>query len=438
MRRLPIVYILVLSGLAALAGWLYWPGAPATRAAPAGGQVTTITFWNSWTNAAVVDKLAQVVAAFNRTHPNIHVRDVSGIPMQRLLLSITGGNPPDVAVLYPGGTLSTWVNNGAVRSLTPFVRQSHYNLGRFVPAMVRHAEFHGQLYALPFGNGAYMLYWNRTLFRRAGIAGPPATLSQLASDARRLTARGQNGYRRLGFIPLMGGEGFPLYARLFGGHLWDAQRGRFTINSQANIRALTWLANYVHGYGSAQVDKFEAGFGINGESPFFIGKVAMEITGQWNVFNIHNYAPHLSYGVAPIPYWSANPAMRNSDALRGNSLIIPKGARHPQAAWTFMTWLQTGQAPVLVAKALQNMPAVRSYLDNPQLTRIDAPQYTSFLHYLQGPNVVPWLPPTPVTGQLGIVLTQDVQLALDGLRSPRQALDLAQQTMMQALTNTAH
>ncbi|MEC7226954.1 MAG: ABC transporter substrate-binding protein, partial [Candidatus Latescibacterota bacterium] len=53
--------------------------------------------------------------------------------------------------------------------------------------------------------------------------------------------------------------------------------------------------------GIEKVDAFQSAFQSGEFDPFFIGKVAMKIDGNWGLNNIADYAPNLRFGVAPAP-----------------------------------------------------------------------------------------------------------------------------------------
>ena len=93
-------------------------------------------------------------------------------------------------------------HHGAIQPLQPDISSSKLNLDQFTPASLYSNTYLGAQYALPFFEDTYGLYYNKTLFQKAGIAGPPTTLSQLAADAKKLTITGPNGqYTQLGFEP---------------------------------------------------------------------------------------------------------------------------------------------------------------------------------------------------------------------------------------------
>ena len=58
------------------------------------------------------------------------------------------------------------------------------------PAAPRYyTQYEGKRCALPLLADDYGLYYNKKLFKAAGITRPPRTMSELAADAKKLTVR---------------------------------------------------------------------------------------------------------------------------------------------------------------------------------------------------------------------------------------------------------
>ncbi|TNC53625.1 extracellular solute-binding protein, partial [Klebsiella quasipneumoniae] len=65
----------------------------------------------------------------------------------------------------------------------------------FWPARHKNAQVMGSPYAIPFHNSPPLLYYNKTLFDRAGIPQPPPTGAELLADDKKLPdeSKGQWG-----------------------------------------------------------------------------------------------------------------------------------------------------------------------------------------------------------------------------------------------------
>lgn len=61
------------------------------------------------------------------------------------------------------------------------------------PDLLRSLKINGHYYGAPANYATLMLYWNKTLFSKAGLSKPPATLAQMQADAIKLSHTGQYG-----------------------------------------------------------------------------------------------------------------------------------------------------------------------------------------------------------------------------------------------------
>ena len=66
------------------------------------------------------------------------------------------------------------------------------------PAIKSAFTVNGHLYAAPANWATLELYCNKTLFAKAGIAGPPKTMAQLQQDAVKLTVKSGSTVKQYG------------------------------------------------------------------------------------------------------------------------------------------------------------------------------------------------------------------------------------------------
>jgi len=374
-----------------------------------------------WTGAPAraVTTLLQI---YQKSHPGVHVTLQQGVTSQKLLAQIAAGNPPNVAMLNTTNYVPTFAAKGAILYLKPFIQKSHLNLSEFTPASLYSNSLLGYQYAMPFFEDTYGLYYNKTLLAKAGIHQPPHTLEQLMVDARKTTIMGKNGqYEQLGFEP-----GFPKSseAYLFGGR-WASPSGQLMATSPAVVKGETWLAKYWSKFGPNKVERFiSSNAGASSSlDPFTSGKVAMMISGEWYMPNIIQEAPHMQYGVAPIPYPARYPQFAGAGSVGGNPLVIPKGATNVQAAWNLIDWMATtgeklGVKPHLFSEILA-VPALKSLVNDAKLA--PNPQMAFFWKYSEGRNVIPF-PAIPDSSPLAAAMDTNMQLADLGKESVKQAL----------------
>jgi multiple sugar transport system substrate-binding protein len=147
-----------------------------------------------------------------------------------------------------------------------------------------------------------------------------------------------------------------MWGYYFGGSLYDQTAGTVTPDAPANIRALLWVKRYAEKYGRDKLLQFRSGFG-NFDSPnnaFIEGKVAMEIQGVWFPNFIRRHRPHLNFGVAPFPTAAGVPGPVSF--LDADVIAIPRGCKHPEAAWEFVMHSQTRGLEILCRMQGKHMP----------------------------------------------------------------------------------
>ncbi|MGY6020520.1 ABC transporter substrate-binding protein [Streptomyces spinosirectus] len=99
----------------------------------------------------------------------------------------------------------------------------------------------GVQYGMPFAASTRLLFYNKTLFKRAGLT-PPKTWNELASDARALK---QQGVKYPYALPLGPEEAQAetMQWLLSGGGGYTDDVGTYGIDSAQNVRTFDWLKN---------------------------------------------------------------------------------------------------------------------------------------------------------------------------------------------------
>lgn len=312
---------------------------------------TVVHYWEKWT-LTEGRAISDLVQRFNDTAGRersiwVDYHAVSNIE-QRLLIATAGGDPPDLAGLIDS-RVPQYADQDALLPLDELVAESDVQLDAFKPVWIELCRFNGALYALPSTPFTIALYYNRRLFREAGLDPdrPPATTAELAEFARRLTRYEQRGADRvivqLGFTvsPAMLGWWHWVWPCFFGERLWDGRQ--FACNTPSGRRAAEWIAGLRRDLGLEAVLNFEAGAGPieSAQNPFLAERLAMVFQGPWLAKWISTYAPHVDYGVAAFPSEDGRERVFASCDV----FVIPRGARHPREAMIFLEWLM--QQPML-------------------------------------------------------------------------------------------
>jgi ABC-type glycerol-3-phosphate transport system substrate-binding protein len=316
---------LVVTGLAA--------GIAASAAAPSqakSAKPVTLTFWAGLTGGDHATYVA-LIKKFNATHPGIKVV-ATYLPWdsiaQKLPTAMASGSGPDIATPdYNAGTVREYQKNGLLAPLHILGSGSgEVNPAVVAPGIKSAFTIKGKMYAAPANWSTLMLYWNKTLFKAAGIAGPPTTMTQLIADAEKLTGSGKYG------IALADNNTAPMWPILIwagGGDIVNSKNCS-ALGSHQAASAVTPFATAIAKDGITQV-------GLNGQAAdnlFSAQKAAMEINGPWAA---GEYEPaHVKFGIAPVPVGSNG---KRVTAALTVPMVASAKSKHLAQAETFFEWM---------------------------------------------------------------------------------------------------
>lgn len=346
------------------AGVAFWPRVPRGQAGVPGGRVT-LQYWEKWTGPEG-DAVQSMVDDFNALQDRIWVvrTPVSDIAA-KAMVAIGGGDPPDIVGLYSynvplfaeaRAAMATDECAGLrLAGLEPRIDPESY-----APAVRRLLSYQGRQWAGVNTCYTLALYYNRRLFREAGLDpdSPPRTISELDAAAARLDlpAEGSGGrdIERAGFLPNLPAW-WPYFCPImFGGRLYDPDTRKVLLDEPASVRAYSWVQGYPKRLGPGRSAKFANSYGRSFHSPqdpFISGKVAMIVQGPWIANFITLFGPRdaggtpeLDYGAAPVPvdepvYDPSAPL----GMLEADVLMVPRGCPHPEEAFTFLAYTQQRQ-----------------------------------------------------------------------------------------------
>lgn len=359
-----------------------------------------LTVWGSLSVEQSAQLRAQV-SEFERRHPGVKVSLLSmgagNMNPQKLMTAIVGKVPPDV-VNQDRFTIGDWASRGAFMDLTPFIRRD-----RSKPDGVRPEEYYkpcwneavykGGVYAIPNSTDARFLFYNKTLFRKAGLDPnkPPRTWDELREYTRRLTVRDNTGrIVQIGFIPDFGNSWFYLYSWQNEGEFMDPTGRICTLNNPRSVTSLEYCKKlYEDAGGAPVVTRFRSGFQGEAMDPFLTGSVAMKVDCDMAANLIARFNPGMDFGVAPAPVpterfqrgvlnvefgqggWPSgidqkSYSVRKSRSVSGSvfsgkpayitwsggfSWAIPVGSRHTRLAWEYIKWMNSPESNVIGAIA---------------------------------------------------------------------------------------
>lgn len=324
-----------------------------------------IAYWEKW-GSFERDACQAMVDAFNRSQSETFVHYINASQVDRkAMLAIIGGDPPDVVGLW-ANNVQPFCAAGALLPLDDLMQKSGLDPERYTPQYLDIGTYEGHVYALPTTPSSVALFYNKDHFaakagalRAAGLDPdrPPRTIEELDRYAAVLNEFEADGTPRvMGFLPTEPGWWNALWGYCFGGTLYDPATDRVTPDSPANLKAMLWIKGYAETYGRDRLLQFRSGFGTfdSPNNAFIEGKVSMEMQGVWFPNFIRRHRPHLNFGVAPFPTAEGVPGPRSF--LDADVIAIPRGCKHPDAAWEFVLFAQQQGLEILCRLQGKHMP----------------------------------------------------------------------------------
>ncbi|MFI1990812.1 ABC transporter substrate-binding protein [Actinoplanes sp. NPDC020271] len=364
------------------------PAPEENKIAEPGTQVSgTVELWHFFTEREA-DAINQVVKDFQTSHPNIKVTIKSGQDDSKVTQAIGAGNGPDVGLSYSTDIVGKFCSSGAWVDLKPYLDRDKVDLNQLNAATRSYTEFQGKRCAMPFLADAYGMFYNKDLFAKAGISGPPKTLDELTADAKKLTVKNADGsLKQVGFVPLYDFyENAAAHLAPATGAKWLTGDGKSAVGTDANWKTLLkWQKDLVDWYGYDNLTKFKAGLGdeFSGDNAFQKGQVAINIDAEYRLAFLKDQTPDLKYGVAPLP--TSDPSHYGGGYVTGNIAGISKNAKNPEAAWELIKYLTTDDAAVTkLAGLIKNIPTTTKAIADPALNA--DPDFKAFMDIFSSPN----------------------------------------------------
>ncbi|WP_030761731.1 ABC transporter substrate-binding protein [Streptomyces sp. NRRL F-2664] len=288
----------------------------------------------------------------------------------RILAATASGQGPDV--LNIGNTWSASLQ--ATGALLPWNTENFEAIGgrdRFVPSAVGSAGAPGQdPAAVPLYSMAYALYYNKKVFRDAGIDKPPATWDELVETGRRISGDGRRGTWALG------AEGANLannihqvfvLSRQHGGSFFDSA-GRPTFDTPANVAAVKQYVDLmakdgIIAPGNAEYDKNQS------LQDFASGRTAMVLwQSAASSFKAHGMKEG-DWGTAPVPVPAgtapgADGPQVNS-MVAGINLAVFKNTDNLDGALKFVEFMTSDEEQKVLNKAYGSIPPVKAAQSDP-------------------------------------------------------------------------
>jgi multiple sugar transport system substrate-binding protein len=337
--------------------------APTSAAASGGGGGGGgLEMWErSGGNAPMVDAL---VAAWNEAEPDRQI-NLTYIPHEqmvpKLAQAIASGDVPDLMgldLIYG----PQFASAGQLEDITDLIGDDP--LLETIPEGHRSvATWEDRLYGVPLYADVSLLFWNKELFRQAGLdpEKPPTNLTELHDMAAQINDpdNGVYGYYLPGNCSGCNIFTFAPMIWASGGKIEAAECGDEALTGDNIAEVLAW-ARMMHKEGlidpAAQAETGETFAEVFGS-----GKVGIMGTGNFNVALAKQQNPDIDLGVTVLPGLESG---TSASFAGGDIVTVPKGSERVEDAVDFMKFILSDDIQVNQYAKLGNMTTRSDMADN--------------------------------------------------------------------------
>lgn len=156
-------------------------------------EPVTITFWHAMSGSRQ-DVVNDLVSTFNEKNPDIQVNaEYTGSYAETLtkaLAAVRAGDPPTIVQVYEVGT-QTMLDSGAIVPVYTLAPEG-FDWSEVVEPVMKYYSVEGNMYCMPFNSSTAMLYYNKDVFREAGLdpEQPPQTFEEVFEYGKQIVESG--------------------------------------------------------------------------------------------------------------------------------------------------------------------------------------------------------------------------------------------------------
>src|SRR5437870_3458111 len=360
-RKTMMVVLVAFAGAAAVGGSL------AATSAKSGN--VSLTLWHNYGTGGNAGATVNLVKAFEKTHPNIQIKVVSQPSanyfalLQASSISRTG---PDLAVQWTG--LFDLKYEKFLLNLKPYFSAPEMAKINALKYMAPNFDPSKGFLVMPLENQFYMGFYNKALFRKAGVAKAPQSWSQLYAACAKLA--------KIGVIPLVYGADpqsissspYPWYdmSYLMAGILTPADwKGLYTGQipwTSPKIVAQVGKWTSLPKKGCTNKDVLTK---TNILGAFTKGQAAMISDGNWDAAT---FQKAMGNKVSPFVLPFSNSPQKGVIQYSGDGFAVTKYSKHPKEAVQFLKFMMSPQGQKIIIDA-GLIPDIKGYSSSSRLSK---------------------------------------------------------------------
>jgi multiple sugar transport system substrate-binding protein len=297
--------------------------------------------------------MKEIAAAFHKENPNITVKVIEQPYPQywsTLQTSAAGGTAPD-AFWMLAQNIRPYAAGGELLDISSEIKKENVDLSKYPKAVLDlYDQGDGKTYGLPKDFDTNAVWFNKSLFDKAGVAYPSSdwTWADFTATAKKLTDKAAGVYGVAAPIDYQGGY----YNSIFqaGGQVISKNGKKALIDSPAAVKGIEFWTNLMADGSSPTLQQMSD---TEAETMFEQGKVAMYVSGAyWALQLYNNKAISSAVDVAPLPI-----GKKRATVTSGIENVGYAKTKHPDAVKKFLIFASGKEAADIEARTGTVLPA---------------------------------------------------------------------------------
>ena len=311
--------------------------------------------------------LPAYISDFQKQHTDIKIHFLE-YDAVRLSAMLAAGQPPDFIRTGGAAVMPNLIARGLVADLTPYFEKSTAIKTSDLYPVNDVYRWNGKVQGLGARYGMAkdwsqdtMLWYNKKLFDKAGVAYPsatqPMTYDQMLAIGEKLTVKSNGKIQIYGLDPTYGaftqGRLIQMVVQQ-GGSIYSDDYTKADLTTPEARAAIKWYVDWAQAHvGPSPLDP-----GDNWSTLFPADRAAMVLFGYWFSGEVASWAAVQDHvGFAPAPVMGPK---RVSPCLTGTGAWIPAASKKKDAAWTLMEYFMAGKPAHDRASSGWGIPSLKS------------------------------------------------------------------------------
>lgn len=373
-------------------------------------EVTLQFLMPGYDEGYLTEQMDAAVSQYEEENPNVTIEIVSAgwdDLNTRIVQLYQAGEAPDM-MMMGSRSIRQFAEEGVLEDLGSYMTDEY--LETRIDNVMESAQVSETQYGIPLALSSRALFYRSDLIDQV-----PATWEELLETAQTVSA--ENGMYGFAIPTDIGNGAHELMSFIYQneGYVVD-EDGEFTINSDANVETLEYLALFNETEGVipnvVETDRDEQ------VQMFNNGDLAMYISGSWDKEELDNGG--LGYGVTELPEGDVKAVNLVTDSYGISSI-----SENKEAAWDFIEFMGTEDIQRSISEAYNWMPVTQAELEDERFEDDFMQPFLNIMEYgVAEPAVPNW-------DQFNESFLIAIQKGVSGQTSPQEALDAAQEEVTQ-------